>query len=145
MADDDRRRGARGRSVREQTHRALTPSFLNTLSGHRYEGYIQHDPLCDRAVGALLHQQHLLSSAPAFDGNHHFPAGLELLDERLGNEGRGSRHNDAVERRVLGPSLIAVTDAYFDFAIAERLQSFCRRTAERLDDLDRIDFLDELA
>jgi hypothetical protein len=53
------------------------------------------------------------------DGDHHPPAGLQLVDQRLRHVIRAGRDDDPVERRLLRPAGIAVAGAHGDVAIAE--------------------------
>ena len=52
--------------------------------------------------------------------------------------------DDGIKRRVLWPAFVTVARLDMHILVTETLQRRLRRLRERLDDLDRINFRDEL-
>ena len=68
----------------------------------------------------------------------HFPARLQLMDERRGNEVGSRGHDHLVERRVLGPAVVAVGDLELDVGAALLAQSLLCLAGELFDDFDAV-------
>ena len=71
------------------------------------------------------------------------PPGLSWLDQRRRDMARSRRHDDGVEGAVLGPTEIAVALAHARRCRSPVAQSLGRALGQRLDDLDRVDAVDE--
>ena len=78
-------------------------------------------------------------------GHDHQAAFAQLVDQRLGHFFRRTGDDDLVERSVLGPALEAVADADEDVGVAQAFQRPFGPQTQRLDDLDRVHFLDQRA
>ena len=71
------------------------------------------------------------------EGNHQAPVGAELFEQRRGNVVGSCGDDDGVERRLVGPSVVAVGHAGFDPFVTEAPQAIARRLAELRNDLHR--------
>src|SRR5262245_16261344 len=82
---------------------------------HLQDLLLRHSP-----VAAFRDQNELLRVGQA-GGNHHLPAGSELVEQGRRNEVRSSGHDHLVERGVLRPAMIAIAD--FDLNVGEDRKS----------------------
>ena len=85
----------------------------------------------------------LLERTTAY-GSHHAAVDLELVEELGRNPLRCSGQDDGVERRLIGPSLIAVADADLNVGEPEGLEARSRFLAALGADLDGVDLTGEL-
>src|SRR5262245_53579912 len=98
---------------------------------------------CHPAIAVLLDEHELLRIGQT-GGNHHFPARLQLLEQRRRNEVGSRGYQHFVERRVLGPAMIAVAYPELDIGAALPLQSLLRLPRELFDDLDAVHLASQL-
>src|SRR5207253_6244119 len=89
------------------------------------------------SVAVFLGQDELLSIGEACR-NHHFAAGLQLIDQWGGNEVRRCRHDHLVERRVFRPAMIAVANPELDVEVAQTAESLPRLHRELLYDFNAV-------
>ena len=106
-------------------------------SGHRDETD-QNRLLVD--VGSMLSEQVKLLIARSTDRDDHPAAVLQLVDQRLGNMVRGTRHDDRVEWRMLRPALVPIAGEHFHVKKSKPSEICLGSFGERFNDLDRIDF-----
>src|SRR6185312_9713439 len=81
---------------------------LCPVPGQRHELH-RNRPVPHDAGARLLHNHHPLRSALRTNRDDEPSANGELFDERLRDVVGSGRHHDAIERRLLGPAAVAVT------------------------------------
>jgi len=77
------------------------------------------------------------------DGNNHPSALLQLADERLRDLIRSAGDDNAIEWRVLRPTLVAIAREHFYIDVAESFQIRFGSPGQRLNDLDRVNLRNE--
>src|SRR5690606_21567283 len=112
-----RPRGKGAIITRERRGRVVLASGRWARQGNELDG--NGFGLRNRSVGTLANQQQLLRVAVLADRNDQTTAGLELCNQRCGDVRRGGGDDDAVERRMFRPAVIAVADASVHVGIAE--------------------------
>ncbi len=93
---------------------------------------------------AFAHQvEHLLvARSDGDDDQASFP---QLIDQRLGHALRRTGDDDLVEGGMFRPALKAVADLHVHVAVAQAFERALRGAAERFDDFDGVDILDQAA
>src|SRR5439155_16157033 len=130
-------------STRERPAGRRVGSSHPGLLREREPGDEGHEPY---AAGVSLHQP---GRAPLYDDqllgrevtdrDHETTAGCELLREWFRHSGRRGRHDDALERRALGPAGRAVAQPGLDVGEAESPKSLLRFDEQVGQPPDRVD------
>src|SRR4051812_7343634 len=115
--------------------------MLLRLPGHRHETDRQDGAGRDLAT-ALLDQAQLLNSGRA-DGDHYAATFLELVDQPWRDVLGRTGHDDRIERRVLGPTLVPVTRLHVHVVETEPLQVRTGAPGEGFDDFHAVNFRHE--
>lgn len=105
----------------------------------RHETHRQDLAHAHIAVLPLAHEQQRLHRKRLAHRNDQHPARRKLIDQGRWHVGGGRSDDDRVERRGLGPSVVAVPESRAHALVAESREPLARLPGQRPDDLDGVD------
>jgi len=106
------------------------------IPGQRHESHRQYLARDKFIVFAAADQYQLLGRELATYRNYHLSSRFELLQQWRRDVAGSGGDDDSVEWCMLGPAIIAITDAHIDVVVTQVRQAGLRLLPERRNDFD---------
>ncbi len=113
--------------------------FLFFVARQRYEA--NRDDIANNHEAVFCLRQYVKNLHLIFrtDRDDHEPTNRKLLDQRFRDFLRSSRYQDDIERGLIGPARITITDSGRDVVVSKAFQSVRGTPTEHLDYFYRVD------